>query len=346
MKICYIEAAYSGNAWYEDYSINPKGYGGGAVFARWGKELLNDAENEFIIFGPEECFANMGTDERKDKCVTLPPSVLQAIRLKLPIDQLISGLEIFDLIVHHHTCETINIGNLTMPQVHWSGFGRGDAGHPNNNWILLYTPGEKSVFGEKYKYIKIGKPVPKEFVSYKKEPFIFQCSRHDESMNTIEVAQNCLRHGIKGIFAGPIHDNYPLMEYIDDKTTFYLGLISEEEKLEYTKRATLTTYLHKWETVFNQSVIESWSVGTPILANNVGFFRQVLRHFENGFIYDGDNFKGAFEGAKLLKQYDCWISAKEFSVEEMVASFKKAFKEIIEEEAAINKIINQSNDQT
>lgn len=328
MKIAYFELGFT--SFFEDYSINPKGYGGGPVFARWGKELLNDEQNEFIIFGPEECFKNMTDKERKDKCIALPPSVLKAIRLKLPIDQLISGLEIFDLIVHHHTCETINMGNLKMPQVHWSGFGRGDAGHPNNNYILLYTPGEKPVFGEKYKYIKIGKPVgPMQYEH--KNPFIFQCSRHDESMNTIEVAKNCLKYNIKGIFAGPIHDNYKLMDYIDGDITKYVGLISEEDKLQYTRRAKLTTYLHKWETVFNQSVIESWALGTPILANNVGFFKQVLKHGYNGFVYDGENFKQCYDAAELINQKNCWLSAKEFSVEEMVVSFKKAFEEIIQE---------------
>lgn len=329
MKIAYFELAYS-VGWHEDYSVNPKGYGGGACFARWGKELLNDEKNEFIIFGPEEAFKNLGPNERKDKCISLPPSILKAIRLKLPIDQVISGLEVFDLIVHHHTCETINMGGLKMPQVHWSGFGRGDAGHPNNDYILLYTPREKPCFGEKYKYIKIGKPVgPLEYTV--KQPYIFQCSRHDESINTIEVAKNCLKYNINGYFAGPIHDNYKLMEYIDNKTTFYLGLVSEEEKLLTTKFATLTTYLHKWDTVFNQSVIESWALGTPILANNVGFFKYALKNGVNGFTYNGENFKEAFDNACLIGQKDCWLSAKEYSVEEMVASFKKAFEEIIEE---------------
>lgn len=336
MKIAYFKLGYS-EGWYEDYSINPKGYGGGAVFARWAKELLNDADNEFIIFGPEQCFANLGENERKDKCVALRPDLLKALRLKLPIDQLIGGLEIFDLIVHHHTCETINMGDLKMPQVHWSGFGRGDAGHPNNDWILLYTPGEKPCFGEKYKYIKIGKPVSKEFPIYPtkytgEEPFVFQCSRHDDHQNTIEVAKNCLTYDIKGYFAGPIHNNYPLMEYIDNKKTFYLGLISEEEKLDYTRKARLTTYLHNWDTVFNQSVIESWSVGTPILAYNRGFFKYTLKDRVNGFIYNGENFYDSFQRSIIINPYDCWLSAKEFSVEEMVASFKKAFKEIIEEE--------------
>ena len=333
MKIAYFELGFT--SFYEDYSTNPKGYGGGPVFARWAKELLNDENNLFVIFGPKECFQNLSDGERKDRCIALPEDGLKALRNKAPLDSIIGGLEDFDLVVHHHTCETINMGNLRMPLVHWSGFGRGDAGHPNNDYILLYTPGEKSCFGEKYKYIKIGKPVPKEFIKKISNdgdtPFVFQCSRHDDHMNTIEVAKNCLKHKIHGIFAGPIHNNYPLMDFIDNKTTFYLGAIDEKTKLEYTKKATLTTYLHKWETVFNQSVIESWSVGTPILANNVGFFKQVLKHGVNGFVYDGNNFKEAFEAASSLKQEDCWKSAREFSVEEMVASFKKAFEEIIHE---------------
>jgi len=336
MKIAYFELGFT--SFYEDYSINPKGYGGGPVFARWAKELLNDSDNTFILFGPAACFANLGDNERKDRCVSLPENALEAIRNKVPLDKIISGLEMFDLVVHHHTCETINMGDLKMPLVHWSGFGRGDAGHPNNDYILLYTPGEKPCFGEKYKYIKIGKPVPQIFINnqikchpYIGSDYIFQCSRHDDHMNTVEVAKNCLKYGIRGVFAGQIHNNYPLLDYIDNKKTFFVGSISEEGKLEYAKHARLTTYLHKWETVFNQSVIESWSVGTPILANNVGFFKQVLKHGVNGFIYDGNNFKEAYDAALSIKQEDCWKSAKEFSVEEMIASFKKAFEEIIEE---------------
>ena len=330
MRIAYFELGFT--SFYEDYSINPKGYGGGPVFGRWAKELLNDAENEFYIFGPAQCFANVGENERRDRCIALPEIALQLIRAKNPIDEIFTGLEEFDLVVHHHTCETINMGKLKIPQVHWSGFGRGDAGHPNNDWILLYTPWEKPIFGEKHKYIKIGKPVTKEFEKYDKEPFIFQCSRHDDHMNTIEVAKNCLKYGIQGYFAGPIHNGYPLMEHIDSKTTHYLGLISEESKLDYTRRASLTTYLHNWETVFNQSVIESLSVGTPILAKQVGFFKYILRDGLNGFVYDGTNFEVAFKKSCYISQKYCWLSAKDYSVEEMVASFKKAFKEIIEEE--------------
>lgn len=332
MKIAYFELGFT--SFFEDYSINPKGYGGGPCFARWAKELMNDGDNEFYIFGPHKCFVNVSNFERVDRCIGLNDITLDLIRRKAPIDSLIFGLEDFDVVVHHHTCETINMGNLKIPQVHWSGFGRGDAGHHNNDYILLYTPGEKPVFGERYKYIKIGKPVPKFFERKGDRispPYIFQCSRHDESMNSIEVAQQCLKHGIKGYFAGPINDGYELLNFIDNKTTFYFGLLPEDEKMNLSSMATLTTYLHKWETVFNQSVIESWSVGTPILANRVGFFNHVLKDGVNGFFYNGENFKECFDNAKNIKSEDCWKSAKEFSVEEMISSFKKAFEEIKEE---------------
>lgn len=328
MKILYLEL--KATDFYEDYSCNPKYYGGGPCFARWAKELMNDSLNEFWIVGPKESFRNLKNTERRDRCIGLDNDALSSIRNGISILNFLEANS-FDIICHHHTCMSINKNNIVPPVVHWSGFGRGDAGHPNNDYILLYTPGGKPVFGEKYKYIKIGKPVPKEFVNIEKEDFIFQCSRHDDHMNTNEVVDLCNNHKVRGYFAGPIHNNYPILSHIDNKHTFYIGSISEEIKLEFTKRARMTTYLHNWDTVFNQSVIESWGVGTPILANNRGFFSSVLKDGVNGYFFNGQNFLDIYNNIHKINQKACWESAKNYSVEEMIESFKRAFEEIVSE---------------
>lgn len=329
MKIAYFELGIVD--YLEDYSISPKVYGGAPTFGRWAKELLNDSQNEFWIFGPERSFSNVKESERRDRCVIIKPASLEAIRAKQPITDHIPGIERFDIICHHHTYEWINKGRLNTPVVHWSGFGTGECGHPKNDYTLLYTPKAESRFGERFKRVKIGKPVSTTFQDSTKEPFIFQCTRHDYHMGSVEVAKQCLKNGIKGYFAGPISDGCDLKDFIDNQTTFYLGILDEESKIGWTKRATLTTYLHNWDTPFNLSVIESLAVGTPILANNRGFFQYILKDGVNGFFFDGSNFAQCFERAKSLSQKACWETAKEYSVEEMVGSFKKAFEEILNE---------------
>lgn len=329
MKIAYFDLGVT--SFFEDYSINPKGYGGGPCFARWAKESLNDNINKFIIFGQEENFINLENNERKDACFSISKYQLDLIRNGYPVDKIIQGLEDFDIIIHHHDCLHINNGNLKAKSIHWSLSGKADGGHPLNDYDLLYLKNQVSNWpNQKIKYIKLGKPVPDKLIDKEKENnFIFQCSRHDEYMNTIEVAKNCLKFNIKGIFAGPIHDNYNLLDFIDNKVTFYLGSISEELKLNLCFNARLTTYLHKWETPFNQSVIESLSQGTPILANKVGFFNEILKDNYNGFIYNDNNFLNAYENANLINKNNCLDSAKQFSVDEMIKSFYNSFIEII-----------------
>ena len=90
-----------------------------------------------------------------------------------------------------------------------------------------------------------------------------------------------------------------------------------------------STYLHKWNPPFNLSVIESLAQGTAILANKVGFFNYFLKDGTNGFEYNGSNFASCYEKALDINQYDCWLSANEYSSEEMLKSFYNNLNEII-----------------
>jgi len=143
----------------------------------------------------------------------------------------------------------------------------------------------------------------------------------------IDIAKECIKYGIKGIFAGPIRD-YPLLDYIDNKNTFYVGILSEEDKLNYTKKAKLYTLPLKWEVAFNQSAIEAGGLGTPILATKKGWFNEYIKENINGFFYDGTNFLECYQKSDKIDQRLCWESAKEFSIENMINSFYKAFNEI------------------
>ncbi len=325
IRVAYFDLGFS----KEQYGLQPTKYGGGGVLARYMKE---DLEVDFNIYAPLESFDNLGRNERADRChVLLSPENCEALKRGYPINSLFSLQTMPDIILHPHTCETINRGNLNVPIVQFCGFD-GKAGHPGNDYVLLYDDSFTAQFGEKAKYVRIGKPVPKTFTPHPKAPYIFQCSRHDDHMNSIQAAKLCRQFGIQGYFAGPIHNNYPLMDEIDGKITHYLGEIDEATKLGYCRHARLLTLLANWEVPFNQSVIEAQGLGAPIYVNNRGpFIKKYLNHGVNGFDASLCSLSEAFDRASTIDQKECWSAARNYDVSVMLSTFKKAFTEIVSE---------------
>lgn len=325
MKVAYFDLGYS----KEQYGIEATKYGGGAVMARYMKD---EPDIDFHIFAQQDAFKNLSKNERLDRCHALPDSVFNFLKSGYPLTNLIKGLEYFDLIVHPHTCETINTENLKAPLVHFCGFD-GSAGHPKNNYILLYDESFVPKFGEKAKYVTIGKPVPSSYLNITKHDFVFQCSRHDDHMNSIELAKKCIQENIKVIFAGPIHNEYKLLDYIDNKNSIYLGEISESEKLKLCSECRLFSILYKWPAPFSQSIIEAQGQGAPIYVYNEGpFLAKYLNHGVNGFDANKISLREAFDQALNFEiNTNSWKAAKKYDVSVMLKSFKKAFAEIKQE---------------
>lgn len=335
LKIAYFDLGFS----KEQYGLFPTRYGGGGVAARYLKE---DPEIEFHVFAPSEAFDNVGTSERRDRCWALPSTISDALKKGYPLDAIV-GLDIerYDMVMHPHTCASLNHGLYRGPILHFAGFD-GKCGHPSNDYVLLYDPSFTPQFGERAKYVRIGKPVPDKcpvrpspFDSMREQPFLFQCSRLEGCMGAVEAAKACLEAGIKGVFAGPIKEG-PLLEYIDGKTTFYLGEIDEVTKLDYCRRASLFSLLYAfWDPPFSQSIIEAQGQGCPIWVNNRGpFLKTYLKHGINGFQADGLNgysLRGAFDRAADINPEECWKAAREYDTSVMIASFKSAFREIAAE---------------
>lgn len=326
LRIAYLDLGHS----REQYGLQPTRYGGGGVVARYLKE---DPEVDLHVFAPAEAFENVGRDERVDRCHVWPEGLAEALRRGAPLqrewfDLTIGGV---DLILHPHTCETINRGSLSVPVVHFCGFD-GTAGHPGNDYILLYDESFRAIHGERAKQVRIGKPVPATYIPHPKAGYVFQCSRHDTFMNTLEVARQCRRYGIPGYFAGPIHNGYPFMEEIDGKVTHYLGEIDEATKLAYCRHARLFTLAHQWEVPFSQSIIEAQGQGTPIWATKRGpFLNRYLQCGINGFDASSTTLLEAFERAVSLDPQLSWQAARAYDVSVMCAMFKRALREIAEE---------------
>ncbi len=319
IRIAYIDLGLS----IESFGLECAGYGGAGVVPRYLKE---QKDIEFYCFAPDTAYRHFTELDTRDKCFVLSPEIRDAISKGYPLDK-IGDFSSFDILLTFHGNLYINKGNLKAPLCQLCAFD-GKAGSLSNDYILFYDDTFVPLFGEKAKYWTLGKPVPEVFQEYKKENFVCQVSRMDTFMNPIETAKNCLKHGIKGIFAGPIHNDYPIKDFMKPGLTEYIGEISEIDKMELYRKARLFCLPHIWEVPFNQSVIEANGVGTPILVTNRGpFFKKYLKEGINGFAYN-DNFLEVYNKLDIIKQENCWAAAKPYDVSVMVASLKRAFTEI------------------
>lgn len=315
---------------YEQVGINTTRHGGGGVFSRYGKQLLNDDNNEFLVCGYEKSFDNLSDLDNKKSCIILPDDVMDRLNSGYPLDQILPQVKDFDIVVHHRDSFAYNLGEMKAKQVYWSTFYDHTVS-PKIDAALIYSYEQRLRYFPTNKVYKvvIGSYVPREFPDIQKEDYIFVCTRHDSTMDTNVILKLCIKYGIKCIVAGPILDSYPLL--IDNIHIFYLGEITNEKKNELSKKAMLYSCIQNWETIFSLSAIESLAYGTPIIARNLGCFKYVLKDGINGFYFDGNDqtFLDIIENAKKLDLRKVWKSAWEFSDVAMVNSFYGAFKDIL-----------------
>jgi hypothetical protein len=324
MKIAYLD--FNEDDFHEDYSISPKAYGGGRVFASIAKEVNPD----FHIYANPDSFKNLLPSERKENCHPLNSEQRRAIREGYPIQLVLPEEEArtYDLFVHHQVKYHIITGDLKAKECCWAvGFGE-QCDNRNKN-LLLYNDYQMPYANQSTRVHKIviGKPIP-PFQEYKKENFIFQCTRHTRYFGSIEVAKICQRMQIPVVFAGPIDKDYPLLEHVDNKLIKYLGIISEEEKIDYLKRAKFCTFLHSWNTPFNLSAIEALAYGTPLIASYAGFWPSLINGKNGGLVRNFEDFVACYNTE--YSQIGCWESAQPYSQEKMIESFFSVFKTIYE----------------
>lgn len=320
MKIAYIDLNYPDH--YESYSINPKKYGGGRIFAAYAKELISN----FHIFADPRSFEDVDPKvENSENCHPITSEVAMAIRNGGDIEALIPELAGYDMFVHHFT--NIHL-NTKKPQICWS-LGYEEVLHPDNKHVMLYgrkhqnlrMTGNNHVIHD----VIIGSFFTMPEFKEDKEDYIFQCTRHTNCFGSVDVAKICMKNNIRCYFAGPIDKGYPLMDYIDNKNTFYFGVISESKKSLYTSRARLYTFIHSWPTPFNLSAIEALKYGTPIVATPVGFWPDLIQEGKNGFIIrNEEEFLEAWKKSANINQDDCIETAKKYSVANMITTFKEA----------------------
>lgn len=328
IKIAYIDLNHPD--FFEDYSYTPTRYGGGRIIPG----PLMEKYNNFFIASDERSFSNVRAD-KKSQCIILPWSSRKAIREGAPLKFIIPNADSFDLFFHANTNIHLNLTGLKAEQVVWS-VGWSETLHPQNIHVCYFDFIHQQPLLSHDKHIIhpiiIG-PNVESFQEYKKEDLIFQCTRHEKCFQSMEIALMGQRHGIKTVFAGPMQEGYPLTKHIDNKTTFYLGQISQEEKIKWNKIAKFNTQMQSWPTCATLSAKESLAYGTPIMAMNIGGWPDFIKQGVNGFIVSNEQeYLAAWEKRDTIKQIDCYNTALEYSEEKMIATLQSAFKKITSEE--------------
>ena len=340
IKIAYFDVLSRRNGFWEDYSISPKKYGGGAIFARWAKQFWNNDEKEFYLFAPEICFSNFNKEDYGKNCITVREDHCNLLSKNLNLKTAFKKIDDFDVIMHGNTNFFLNNINCRPIQIHWAGFGYSSDSHSLIPYTFVFGKNQKQYYiNQKLYPVTLGKPVPKEFINIPKEDFMFRCGLHSEGRDSIVVAKECIKNNIKCYFAGPLSPEYPLLNYIDYKNTFYLGEITEEVKLEFLKRARLSPALYPKGPTFDQSSIECLASGTPILCYNTKWFEDFIKDGVNGFFYDGNNFLECWIRSKNINPKQCWESSKPYSVEEMLKTFGNGIDFAIQD-ATLQNIIS------
>ena len=323
MRIIYLDLSLQ---ILEDHSLKPKRYGGGSAFSRYFKQFSN-----FIIFAKKGCFDNLSEEDNKFNCKTIVQEQIDKLLNNAPIEEIIPEVKDYDILCHCTPNVYINTNNLKIRQAPWS-VGFQETIHEKHTHLLLYNNFQeikrKNSDVKIYTFI-LGKQIP-EFKEYKKENYIFQCSRHCDEFSSCQVAKFCLDNKITGMFAGPIIPGYPLLDFIDNKYTYYLGEISEEQKINLTKHARLYTLLLNWPAPMNLSCLESLSYGTPVVTTWCPFTNSIIKDKINGFFSFNDNdLLNAWNKAPEISQFDCWRSVLKYNHYNMIDSLYNCFDQIL-----------------
>lgn len=318
----------------EDYSpFHSKRYGGGSVFGKYALPLLNNQSNKFHVYGRTKNFENVTAEEGKANCFELTDQQIDLLKKGYLVSKIIPESSEWDILIHNQESFAFNTQGLKCKQVCWLAFVNQTI-WPLNHAGLVYSYDQNPIADPnrtKLFKVQIGTFVPPVFEEYKKEDYLFQVTRMDSTMNPIKTVKLCNKFNIKGYFAGPILNDYPLLEYIDNKNTFYMGILTEQEKIKMIKGARLFGGIQDWDTIWNLSCHQSLAYNTPVVCYKRGFFKELISDGIDGFYYNDDekSFLNIWEKSNSINQKDCHDKALKYSEKEMVNSFFEVFKLLI-----------------
>ncbi|MBE2944378.1 glycosyltransferase family 4 protein [Anoxybacillus flavithermus] len=95
-------------------------------------------------------------------------------------------------------------------------------------------------------------------------------------------------------------------QYNQHKDIEFLGKLNEDQVLTFMKKAKYLVVPSIWYEGFPMTIIEAFSVGTPVIASNIGSLQEVVVHGKNGFHFnygDSNALKECLEMALKFNDY-------------------------------------------
>lgn len=336
MKIAYIDL---NDVVIEDYSLFPKRYGGGRIFAAKAKEELNKNNNIFHIFADKKCFSSINKNsENISCCFELPLEIRKFLVQGAKIKDYIPNADQYDLFVHHHSSYHLNLDGLKAKEFCWV-IGYLESINPeieNIGFFNIELQNCKFNFANHNVYRTIISPPKPIYENYKKMDYLFFCGKFADTTTPEFLIKTCLEANIPLFLAGKLDENYNWIgeSLMNDKNCVkYLGEISEENKIDLLKHARATAILHRY-CLYPGSLggIQAQMYGCPIIANHTPWWDGYIINGINGFVINLD------EPSELIEAYykcnqinpeNCYNATINYNEKIMMKDFIFAFNDII-----------------
>jgi glycosyltransferase involved in cell wall biosynthesis len=127
---------------------------------------------------------------------------------------------------------------------------------------------------------------------------------------------------------------------IDGEQIQYLGMVSEETRIELFKRAYCSLHLISFAEPFGLTLVESLACGTPVIATNKGSVPEILINGETGFIVESvPDAIDKVGNVQSIRRQNCRRRAEFFDVDRMVDGYVKVYETIMEREAKLSSVM-------
>lgn len=93
-------------------------------------------------------------------------------------------------------------------------------------------------------------------------------------------------------------------QYNQHKDIEFLGKLDEDQVLTFMKKAKYLVVPSIWYEGFPMTIIEAFSVGTPVISSNIGSLQEVVVHGKNGFHFNYGDSKALKECLEMALKFN------------------------------------------
>lgn len=166
--------------------------------------------------------------------------------------------------------------------------------------------------------------------------YVLSLSRIDEQKGVRHAVQAALSSGTKLVIAGKILDqayfDAHVAPYLGSLVSYVgeLGISQYGEKIALLQNARATLVLSEYDEGFSNTVLESLSCGTPVIASALPSYREIVVDGETGFIAASiDDLPALLSRVGEINRVGCREAVtKAYTYDHMVDGYEKLFTQI------------------